>query len=142
MSEGEQSEPILQWRKLSGDTGSKICTPFFSSTQTNESPNESSIRQLKGKIKVSKQDTINKEAKLRRKQLGTTNKDLFARRDNKKLHIVQNKKARFSHLMSSQKVMPKNEDQCPIVYNSPEKEKGRKEVAALWLQPFTVVDDY
>jgi len=142
MSEEEHFGPILQWRKLSGDTRSKMCTPFFTSTQTHESPNESSIRHVKWKIKVSKQDTINEEAKLRRKQLGTTKKDLSTSRDNKKLHIVQNKKAQFSHLMSSQKVMPKNEDQCPIVYNSLEKEKGRKEVAALWLQPFTVVDDY
>jgi hypothetical protein len=53
------------------------------------------------------------------------------------------KKTKYSHLLSSQQhVMPKEEDMCPLVYKSAGKEQGRKEVAALWLQQFTVVDEY
>ena len=139
----ENFEPILQWRKLSGDSPSKKCTPWQYSTQKNESLKQSSIRH--GKTKVLKQDSVNEGAKIRGKQRNdTTKKDHVANSGNTRklhIHIVQNKKAQFSHLISQQKVMPKDEDQCPIVYNSSEVEL-RKEVAALWLQPFTVVDDY
>lgn len=80
---------------------------------------------------------------MRRKALDASKKDRVTRRgDAKKIHIVQNKKAQFTHLTSSQRVKPNDDQhQRPIVYDSSDK-RDRQEVAALWLQPFTVVDDY
>lgn len=90
---------------------------------------------LHGKMKVSKQDCINEVA--RRKVASQKRKDHNNTTDKEKdrrMHIVQCKKAQYQHLESS------HQDQCPIVYSSGKKQ-DRKEVAALWLQPFTVVDD-
>eukprot|EP00578_Thalassiosira_sp_NH16_P016320 CAMPEP_0181127354 /NCGR_PEP_ID=MMETSP1071-20121207/28150_1 /TAXON_ID=35127 /ORGANISM="Thalassiosira sp., Strain NH16" /LENGTH=145 /DNA_ID=CAMNT_0023213081 /DNA_START=824 /DNA_END=1258 /DNA_ORIENTATION=+ len=136
------SEPILQWRKLCGETSLP-------------QKNEKSHRQLKssndvrhaGGIKVSRQDSINREARMRRQQQDhdAIAKNKLANRDKverRKLHIVQTKKAQYPHLLSSQKISAKCEDERPVVYDSVGKEEGRKEVAALWLQPFTIIDDY
>ena len=149
MSTAEKDD-ILQWRKLTGDVSSKG-TPwrYLKNNQNNRAARQ---RARNGEnVKISRQDLVNAEAKKRRqKQLsGATKKDRVASNStnngNKgKLCIVQTKKARYSHLISSQRIMPKqDDDHLPIVYNSERgDDRDRKEVAALWLQPFTVLDDY
>ena len=133
-------EPILQWRKLSGDTSKN-----YASRKKNAGTRETIANKSFCQVKVSKQDRVNEEAKLRRKQRDATKKkDQVAaiRENDERRHIVQQRKAQYSHLISTQRVLAKDEDQCPIVYSAAEKGQERKEVAALWLQPFTVIDDY
>ena len=135
------STPILQWRKLSGDTKNKGVP--WTSTKNNCSKDTQKCSRSGKLLKVSRQDSINAQARLKRKEIETASKKKAVHRDrksNKKLHIVQSKKSQYTHLVSSQQVKAKDEDAEPIIYKSSKEE--RKEVAPLWLQPFTVVDDY
>jgi hypothetical protein len=134
---------ILQWRKLSAKCSDKGI-PWKTSSQEEEGLNKVSKAEqgivLHGKIKEPKRD-CNPEKRMRRKQLKDEKEPRVGRPScDAKVHIVQCKKAQFTHLLSTQKVMPKDEDNCPIVYNS-RKRNGRKEVAALWLAPFRIDDD-
>ena len=63
------SEPILQWRKLSGDaTNKNIDTPWISSRDDNQ-------RASTQEVKVSRQDSINEEGRRRRENVAKkTNK--------------------------------------------------------------------
>jgi len=54
-------------------------------------------------------------------QLNNATKKAHAFNRNKKLHIVQNKKAQFSHLTTE-----KDEIKCSIVYNLSRKEQREK----------------
>ena len=128
---------ILQWRRLSAkrkDDGT-LC--------------ESSCKNEGGVVKGANADEgfiptpsgITNEPK--RKNLDDDRDIRRASRpsiDNK-MHIVQCKKAQYSHLMSSHKVMPKDEDDdYPKVYET-RKSSGKKEPAALWLASFRVDED-
>lgn len=138
--------PILQWRKLTGDASNKgvpwSCTPSLPNNACTSADQRTAIRH--GKVKVSRQDCINAEARKRRVDAAKQRGALPRRRggNDRKMHIVQSKRANYSHLVSSQRVMPKqDENRCPILYGS-SKAEDRKEVAPLWLQPFTVIDEY
>ena len=139
-TESSTKTPILQWRKLSGDTTSNG-VPWTSIKNSNK---ETHYHRGK-KLKVSRQDFINEHARLKRKEIDIASKKKAIRQDrrngNKNMHIVQSKKSQFTHLTSSQRVKAKDEDAKPITYKSSEGEE-RREVAALWFQPFSVVDDY
>ena len=147
-AEEDDAAPVLQWRKLTGDASSKG-TPwrYLKNNQNNRAARQ---RARNGEMKISRQDLVNAEAKRRKQSNTMQKKDHITSNDNNngnkgKLCIVQSKKARYSHLISSQRIMPKqDDDHLPIVYSNSEggDDRDRKEVAALWLQPFTVLDDY
>jgi hypothetical protein len=138
---------ILQWKKLSTKSSDKGLPWETASEQEEDFLSKGTKAEkgfvLRGKIKEQKND-YNPEKRMRRKHLRDENDAHRVARSSScsenKMHIVQCKKAQFTHLLSSQKVMPKDEDHCPIVYDSG-KRNGRKEVAALWLAPFRVDDN-
>lgn len=142
---GSGMSSILQWRKLCTKSGSDKGIPRATSSRKDEGLNESTTAEqglvLHGKVKKSKKD-CSPEKRTRLKQRNNE-KDMHnvARSSNDKTHIVRCKKAQYTHLISCQKVMPKDEGNCPIVYHSAKK-NGRKELAALWLAPFRVDDDW
>ena len=132
---------ILQWRKLSAKSSDKSIPWETSSTKEedlNKGTNAEKGIVLRGKIKEQKND-CNPEKRKHLRDKKDVRRVARSSSENK-MHIVQCKKAKFTHLLSSQKVKPKDEDDCPIVYDSG-KRSGRKEVAALWLAPFRVDDD-
>ena len=125
-----KDEPLLQWRKIFGDKSAKgmpwrsgTGRAGSSSTEVNGSVNPQKIKQSY--------------------QLHRTEGEIVCNRiAEKKCHIAQSKKMKYSHLLSSQKhVMPPEENMDPVVYKS-DNDRCRKEVAALWLQQFTPVDEY
>ena len=129
----ETAEGLLQWRKLSGDT-----QRAHRRSSATYSPTPCSAKISKRQVKVSRQDVIREDAKIRRMRLDNATKKPRACPKDKKLHVVPTKKAQFSHLTTQ-----RDEDKGPIVYDSSSrKEHAREEATALWLQPFTVVDDY
>jgi hypothetical protein len=135
---------ILQWRKLStksSDNGIALETSSKKEKDLNKGSKAEKGIILRGKIKEQKHD-CNPEKRMQRKHLRVEKDVRHVARSSSvnKMHIVHCKKAQFTHLLSSQKVMPKDEDNCPIIYDSG-KRSGRKEVAALWLAPFRVDDD-
>ena len=140
---------ILQWRKLStksSDKGIALETSSKKEEDLNKGTKAEKGIILRGKIKEQKHestiDAVGAEKRMQREHLRDEKNVRHVARSSSvnKMHIVHCKKAQFTHLLSSQKVMPKDEDNCPIIYDSG-KRSGRKEVAALWLAPFRVDDD-
>ena len=128
------SGPILQWRKLSGDANNKGAPWRASSNLKQKDQLKPQIR----RTKVSRQDTINEEARRSRKRNSVAASSLTKRAtDDGKRHVVPTKKAQYTHLVS----LAKEEDKRPIVYGSSEDCERKQEVAPLWLQSFGVVED-
>lgn len=135
---------ILQWRRLAAKRSDESisCDTFFKKDEgLNEGTNAGEGFSFSGKIEEPKQYRSH-EKQLQQKNVGDKVDSRRVARSNigSKMHIVQCKKAWYSHLSSSQKVMPKDEYNYPIVYES-RKRHGRKESAPLWLVPFRVDDD-
>ena len=131
-----RSEPILQWRKLSGDTSRNKDTPWIS----NKTPHVDNQRASTQEVKVSRQDFINEEGRRRREH--STKKTHTSKSCNeKKTHVTQHKKAQYTHLVSNRGGLAKNGDR-PKVYSSIRKEDNDKKQAktGLWLNEFTVAD--
>ena len=133
-----RSEPILQWRKLSGDTSRNKDTPWIS----NKTPQVDNQRASTQEFKVSRQDSINEEGRRRREQVAKeTNHSKSS--SERKTHITQHKKAQYTHLVSTSERggLAKNDD-MPKVYNTMRKEEEGKKQAktGLWLNEFTVAD--
>lgn len=138
-------EPILQWRKIVGDKSSKGM-PWRSGTERASDENCSNDG-FSSHEKMKEADHLHRKEELSPNfhcdALPTKREVVYKMAAEKKCHITQTKKTKYSHLLSSQQhVMPKEEDICPLVYKSAGKEQGRKEVAALWLQQFTDVDEF
>lgn len=140
-------QPLLQWRKIVGDKSSKGI-PWSSPTSQERlshscsKANDGFCSQEKIAEADDSQPTKNEEGAPNCRTTPTRREIECNRIDEKKCHIVQMKKTKYSHLLSSQEhVMPKEEDISPVVYRS-QKYKGKKEVAVIWLQQFTVVDEY
>ena len=124
--------PILQWRKLSGDANNKGA-PWRGSSNQKEK-----LKPQIRRTKVSRQDTINEEARRSRKRNSVAASSSTKRAsDDDKRHVVPTKKAHYTHLVS----LAKEEDKRPIVYGSSEDCERKQEVAPLWLQSFGVVED-
>lgn len=143
----ENVEPLLQWRKIVGDKSRKGM-PWCSGTgrASHKSAKESndgfsSHGEIREADHLHRKDDLSPNCHC---DATPTKREVVSKiAAEKKCHITQTKKTKYSHLLSSQHhVMPKEEDICPLVYKSAGKEQGRREVAALWLQQLTVVDEY
>ena len=131
------SEPILQWRKLSGDaTNKNRDTPWISSRDDNQ-------RASTQEVKVSRQDSINEEGRRRRENVAKKTNHSKSSSSEKKTHITQHKKTQYTHLVSTSERggLAKNDDR-PKVYSSLRREDNDKKQAktGLWLNEFTVAD--
>ena len=136
----ENDKPLLQWRKIVGNKSSKGIPWNSPIGQERERVCHSCSKVSYG---FSSQEKTNEAALNYRSDAMATKREVECNRiAEKKCHIVQTKKTKYSHLISSQKhVMPKEEENAsPVVYKS-KKYQGKKEVAVLWLQQFTVVDE-
>ena len=137
---------ILQWRRLSAKSKDESI-PCKASCKMDDVIDEGTNADegfvLRGNIKEPKQDssheTCMQQEKLQLDDVKDKRRVSRSSIDNK-LHIVQSKKVQYSHLTSSRKVIPKDENDYPIVYESM-KRSCRKEPAALWLAPFRVDED-
>ncbi len=135
---------ILQWRRLSAKRKDESIS-CEASCKKDEGINEGTNAVdegfgLRGKIKEpSSHETCMQQEKRRLDDVKDRRRVARSSAIDK-IHIVPYKKAQYSHLTSSRKVMPKDANDYPIVYES-RKRNGRKEPAALWLAPFRVDDD-
>ena len=134
------SEPILQWRKLSGDTTNKNRDkPWISNLSSRDDNQKASTQQ----VKVSRQDSINEEGRRRRENVTKKTNHSKSSSSEKNTHITQHKKAQYTHLVSTSERggLAKNDDR-PKVYSSKRREEeGKKQTkTGLWLNEFTVAD--
>ena len=130
------SEPILQWRKLSGDKNTNKDTPWLS----NNSSRDNNQRASTQAVKVSRQDIINQEGRKRREH--SSKKTTVKSNNERKTHITQHKKAQYTHLVSTSERggLAKNDDR-PKVYSMRKEEDGKRQSkTGLWLNDFTVAD--
>jgi len=128
--------PILQWRKLSGDTTRNKDTPWISTQVDNQRASTQ-----ENKVKVSRQDFINEDGKRRREE--STKKTSHSKNNSeRKTHITQHKKAQYTHLVPNERGGLAKNDDMPKVYSSIRKEDNDKKQAKtdLWLNEFTVAD--
>ena len=131
------SEPILQWRKLSGNKNTNKDTPWLNNSSRDDNQKASTQQ-----VKVSRQDSINEEGRRRRENVAKkTNHSKSS--SERKTHITQHKKTQYTHLVSTSERggLAKNDDR-PKVYSSKRREEEGKKQAktGLWLNEFTVVD--
>lgn len=128
-----ENKPILQWRKIVGDKSSKKGMPLSSPTAQKCASKSGFQEKVQERNELQRAKTF----PIGRSDETQTKREIGGNRtEEKNCHIVQTKKTKYSHLVSSQKhVMPNEDDISPVVYKS-EKGHGRKEVATLWLQQF------
>ncbi len=133
----ENLKPLLQLRKIVGDKSSKKGMPRFSPTA--QKCSQETIKE-RNKLQRAKKEEVTLNC---RSYETLTKREIVGNRtDKEKRHIVQTKKTKYSHLLSSQKhVMPNEEDISPVVYKTENNGQDRKEVATLWLQQIRVVDE-
>ena len=141
------TESSLQWRKIIADKSSKGMPWRSPASQERAShPSEKAIKFLTpcGKNEVHQfiHGTKKEEVVLKHRMYVAPTKQEIAssKLDQKRCNIVPTRKMQYSHLLSSQKVVPNDVDSCPVVYKS--EKQGRKEVAAIWFQQLTGVDEY
>ena len=127
MPNNDSFQPVLQWRKLDGDSTAKKDAPWRSSG--NREMKHSPETETK---KVSRQDSINAVAVCRRRQLedaAKTNKK--SSEHDRRTHIVESRKTQYSHCNFGAK-----EEKSPLVYNhdNSTKHETKKKAAPLHLQ--------
>ena len=136
MPNTDSFQPVLQWRKLDGDSTAKKDAPWISSgnREKKQSPGE---RQTETK-KVSRQDSINADAVCRRRQLeGAAKTNNKSSEHDRRTHIVESRKIQYSHCNMAK------EEKSPLLYNQNSSTKhATKKVAALHLlQPLSMDHD-
>jgi len=129
-------EPILQWRKLSGDTTRNKDTPWLNHSSPRDDNQRASTQE--NKVKVSRQDFINEEGRRRRENV---TKKTNHSKSNTKTHITQHKKTQYTHLVSNRGGLVKNDDRPKVYISMRKEEEGKKQAkTGLWLNDFTIAD--
>jgi|Transcript_8305 hypothetical protein len=122
------NDALLQTRKLTGDSSRKGLPWVSREPQYTDSGASASIS-----------STTKPITQVRQSKTKRSTKHPFDIK--KKVHIVVLKKSQYSHLVSNNQraIVPREVLQSPIVYRNTD-EPSRKEVAPLWLHPFSIED--
>ncbi len=129
--------PLLQSRKLEGDS-SKKGLPW----KTKPRPVEKEFARESESSKSNNNDASSsyhsRATQPPQMKASKTKKESVEKQIGGKIHVVACKKKQYGHLVSEQKVMPRDEISRPIVYSRKEN-VNRPEVPPLWFHPITAI---
>lgn len=130
--------PLLQSRKLEGDY-SKKGLPWKTKPRPVDKESARTAESIRSNDNDKSSFTESRATQPHQiMRASKTKKESVEKHKGGKIHVVACKKKQYGHLVSEQKVMPRDEMSRPIVYNR-DKNVNRPEVPPLWFHPITAI---